>query len=81
MYDMEADFSWFCDNKDAIISGRENQCALIKGGKVLGYFDTDTDAVSWAGERGLSMGEYIVQPCASDDEGAQYYHTGRYSFS
>ena len=79
MYDIEADYSWFCDNRDAIIFGRENQRALVKDRKVLGYFDTDEQAVLWASDAGFAMGEYIVQPCVAAEDAAQYYYTGRYS--
>ena len=80
MYDMKKDFSWFCDNRHWIIVGHEGKRVAIKDGKVLGYFDTDAQAVDWADGEGLLLGEYIVQRCLSEEDDAEYYYTGKYSF-
>ena len=80
MYDMKKDFSWFCDNRHWIIAGHEGKRVAIKDGKVLGYYETDEAAVEGSQSAGLKPGEYIVQRCLCEEDDAEYYYTGKYSF-
>lgn len=79
MYDMEDDFKWFEENRDSIIADHHNEYALIQNHKVVGYYKTDTNAITHM--KPTPIGNFIVQPCLTAEEEVNFYYTGRFAFS
>jgi hypothetical protein len=62
------EFEWFNAHRDEIIAGHYGQKVLVKDRHVLGYFEDYMPAIEYMDAQGVEMGNYIVQPCVSEEE-------------
>lgn len=71
---LESLYNWFDIKRNEIISGHENERALIADNKVLGYFPDEKSAVSVALKKGYQPGFFLVQRCISEESELQMFY-------
>jgi len=68
MFDLDNLYKWFDENRDSIIADHLNECVLLKGNSVVGYYLNTETALLAAKENGLNMGEFLIQDCVTEDD-------------
>ena len=73
-------YKWFNDNRDNIIANHEDECVLLKDYAIIGYYPNTETALKAAKESGLSLGDFLIQHCVTEEDDTMIYHGQAVSF-
>ncbi|MBN1585787.1 hypothetical protein JW899_05495 [Candidatus Uhrbacteria bacterium] len=72
---LEKEFKYFRDHQDELVRGNEDKFVVIKDGEVLGFYDTEIEALQET-QKNHELGTFLIQPCVSgNDSYTQTYHS------
>lgn len=72
-------YDWFDLNRNEIIKNNEGKFVLLKDNSVLGYYQTQNNALKDAESKGLKYGEFLVQWCVSESEECKMFYNVAWS--
>ncbi len=76
---LKNEFQYFLDHQDELVKQHEGKFIVIKGGEVLGAYDTELEAIEETTKE-HKLGTFLVQECVPGAESyTQTFHS-RVSF-
>lgn len=68
-------YCWFDISRDEIIKNHKGERVLIHNNSVVGYYPDKESALIAARDKGLKLGEFLVQRCITAEEDICYVYT------
>ncbi len=65
---LDKEFQYFLDHQDELVKKYKGKYIVIKGKKVIDYWDTFTDAYYNTQEQGHELGTFLIQECLPGEE-------------
>lgn len=80
MDNLKKEFEYYLEHQEELVKKYNGKFIAIKGGKVIGEYDSPLEAVEKASEK-YELGTFLVQKCEPGSESyTQVYHS-RVSFA
>jgi len=80
MDNLKKEFEYYLEHQEELVKKYNGKFIVIKGGKVIGEYDSPLEAVEKASEK-YELGTFLVQKCEPGSESyTQAYHS-RVSFA
>ncbi|MDR2589012.1 MAG: hypothetical protein LBC67_06250 [Spirochaetales bacterium] len=74
MADLNALYQWFNENREEIIKEHENEQVLIRDNTVIAYYPDIEKALLGAGEKGFTVGDFLIQKCITEKADTMMYY-------
>jgi hypothetical protein len=72
---LENEFQYYLDHQEELVEQYEGKVLVIKDCKVIGAYDTSTEALVEARKK-YEVGTYLIQRCSRGDEDyTQHFHS------